>query len=67
MQKNYNNSEEQTYYYAFSEFYFLGEIFAQGEPIPIKMEKTGDDAFEINYKLDVPVREDIYEYIVSEA
>ena len=25
MQKNYNNSEEQTYYYAFSEFYFLGE------------------------------------------
>ena len=49
------------------EFYFLGEIFAQGEPIPIKMEKTGDDAFEINYKLDVPVREDIYEYIVSEA
>lgn len=49
------------------EFYFLGEIYAQGEPIPIKMEKTGDDAFEINYKLDVPVREDIYEYIVREA
>lgn len=49
------------------EFYFLGEVFAQGEPIPIKMEKTKDDAFEINYKLDVPVREDIYEYIVSEA
>lgn len=49
------------------EFYFLGEVFAQGEPIPIKMEKTGDDAFEINYKLDVPVREDIYEYIISEA
>lgn len=49
------------------EFYFLGEVFAQGEPIPIKMEKTGDDAFEINYKLDVPVREDIYEYIVSEV
>ena len=49
------------------EFYFLGEVFAQGEPIPIKMEKTGDDAFEINYQLDVPVREDIYEYIVSEA
>ena len=45
----------------------MGEVFAQGEPIPIKMEKTGDDAFEINYKLDVPVREDIYEYIVSEA
>lgn len=49
------------------EFYFLGEMFAQGEPNPIKMPKTGDDAFEINYRLDVPVREDIYEYIVSEA
>ena len=49
------------------EFYFLGEIYAQDEPVPIKMEKTGDDAFEIRYRLDVPVREDIYEYIVSEA
>ena len=49
------------------EFYFLGEVFAQGEPNPIKMPKTGDDAFEINYKLDVPVREDIYDYIKSEA
>ena len=49
------------------EFYFLGEVFAQGDPNPIKMEKTGDDAFEINYKLDVPVREDIYDYIKCEA
>jgi len=49
------------------EFYFLGEIYAQDEPKPIKMEKTGDNAFEINYKLDVPVRDDIYEYIVSEV
>ncbi|SFA86877.1 Superfamily II DNA or RNA helicase [Acetitomaculum ruminis DSM 5522] len=49
------------------EFYFLGEVFAKDEPIPVKMEKTGDDAFEIRYQLDVPVREDIYEYLVSEA
>ena len=49
------------------EFYFLGEVEAQGEPYPIKMEKTGDDAFEINYKLDVPVREDIFDYLVCEA
>ena len=49
------------------EFYFLGEIFAQGQPKGIKMKKTKDDAFEINYKLDVPVREDIYEYITSEV
>jgi hypothetical protein len=47
------------------EFYFLGEIYAQGEPIPTVMEKTGKEAFEINYKLDVPVREDIYEYIIN--
>ena len=47
------------------EFYFLGEIYAQGEPKPIIMEKTKDNAFEINYRLDVPVREDIYDYIVS--
>ena len=49
------------------EFYFLGEIYAEGNPKPIIMDKTGDNAFEINYKLDVPVRDDIYEYIVSEV
>lgn len=49
------------------EFYFLGEIYAEGAPIPIIMDKTGDNAFEIKYKLDVPVRDDIYEYIVSEV
>ena len=48
------------------EFYFLGEIFAEGSPHPIHMEKTNDDAFEINYRLDVPVRSDIYDYITSE-
>lgn len=59
------------------EFYFLGEIEAEGEPAPVKMsfivtDKDGnvtgtkqDDAFEISYHLDVPVREDIYDYIVS--
>lgn len=49
------------------EFYFLGELYAQNEPTPIIMPKTNDDAFEINYRLDVPVREDIYEYIVGEV
>lgn len=47
------------------EFYFLGEIFANSSPVPIKMKKTKDDAFEINYTLDVPVRDDIYEYMIS--
>lgn len=48
------------------EFYFLGEMYAEGEPHPIIMEKTKDDAFEIDYRLDVPVRSDIYDYIVSD-
>ena len=60
MRKNKDDKEAK-------EFYFLGEVFAQGEPKPITMERTGDDAFEIDYKLDVQVRDDIYEYLVSEA
>ena len=48
------------------EFYFLGEIEAVGEPVPIHMESTNDDAFEILYDLDVEVRSDIYDYIVGE-
>lgn len=48
------------------EFYFLGEIFAEGTPRQIYMEKTKDNAFEIDYRLDVPVRSDIYDYIVSD-
>lgn len=59
VRKNKNDNEAK-------EFYFLGEIFAQGEPKPIHMKATNDDAFEIMYHLDVPVRSDIYDYIVNE-
>lgn len=48
------------------EFYFLGEIYAEGHPTQIQMDKTKDNAFEILYRLDVPVRSDIYDYIVME-
>ena len=51
------------------EFYFLGEVFAVGEPNQIQMqtpEGKTDNAFEINYHMDVPVREDIYNYITGE-
>lgn len=48
------------------EFYFLGEIFAENKPRPIRMEKTNDGAFEIDYRLDVAVRSDIYDYITNE-
>ncbi len=45
------------------EFYFLGEIHATGEPHPVVVENK--KAFEINYKLETPVRSDIYDYITS--
>ena len=51
------------------EFYFLGEIFAEGNPKQIQMETPAgkmDNAFEIYYHLDVPVRDDVYNYIVGE-
>ena len=47
------------------EFYFLGEIEAIGDPFPVVMKETNKNAVEITYRLDVPVREDIYEYIIS--
>ncbi len=47
------------------EFYFLGEINAHGEPEEVTMPESNDKAFEILYKLDVPVRNDIYEYITE--
>lgn len=48
------------------EFYFLGEIFAQGDAKEICLNTDKKEkAFEILYKLDVPVRSDIYDYIVE--
>lgn len=45
------------------EFYFLGEMDAVGKPEPVKVK--GNNAFEIHYRLDQPVRDDIYDYILS--
>ena len=47
------------------EFYFLGEVEAIGEPEPITMPVTKDDAFEITYRLETEVREDIFEYLTT--
>ena len=47
----------------------MGEVYAVGEPNQIQMqtpEGKTDNAFEINYHMDVPVREDIYNYITGE-
>ncbi len=48
------------------EFYFLGEIEAYGQPEVVELEVSNDTAFEIHYRLDVPVRADIYDYLVGE-
>ncbi|NFD78607.1 DUF3427 domain-containing protein [Clostridium botulinum] len=47
------------------EFYFLGKIKAVGKPHQFTMKNTTKTAVEIRYKLITPVREDIYDYIIS--
>ncbi len=48
------------------EFYFMGEIRAVGEPKPVILEKSGDEAFEITYLLEDPVRDELFEYITGD-
>lgn len=45
-------------------FYYLGEVSAQGDPLPVRLS-DGSSAFEINYRLEKTVREDIYAYLTS--
>lgn len=45
------------------EFYYLGKMTPTGQVNEIVMEKANKKAVEIHYQLDVPVREDIYEYL----
>ena len=47
------------------EFYYLGRMVATGEAKEFIMENTNETAVEIGWKLDTPVREDIYDYIVN--
>lgn len=47
------------------EFYYLGRILPTGELKELKMENTNKTVVEIEYNLDTPVREDIYDYIIS--
>nr|MCR5202781.1 DUF3427 domain-containing protein [Lachnospiraceae bacterium] len=47
------------------EFYYLGPMTASGNVEEFTMSNTDKTAVEIEWILDVPVREDIYEYIVS--
>lgn len=47
------------------EFYYLGRMTATGMVREFVMPNTDKTAVEIEWSLDTPVREDIYEYIVN--
>ena len=47
------------------EFYYLGHMTASGNTKEFTMVNTEKTAVEIEWVLDIPVREDIYEYIVN--
>lgn len=47
------------------EFYYLGRIKATGETNQIVMPNTNKTSVEIHYNLDIPVREDLFDYIVD--
>lgn len=48
-----------------NEFYYLGKIKAVGNPNSITMKNTNKPAVEIKYQLYTPVREDLFDYIIS--
>ncbi|MCD8365943.1 MAG: DEAD/DEAH box helicase [Clostridiales bacterium] len=47
------------------EFYYLGRMSASGKAEEFYMPNTTKTAVEIEWNLDTPVREDIYQYIVG--
>lgn len=47
------------------EFYYLGRLHATGTTTDFVMPETTKTAVEITYKLETPVRQDIYEYLVG--
>ena len=47
------------------EFYYLGRMTATGRTQEFVMANTDKTAVEIEWRLDTPVREDIYQYIIN--
>ena len=47
------------------EFYYLGQMHATGQTKQFIMPNTKASAVEIEYELEVPVREDLYRYITD--
>ena len=48
-----------------NKFYYLGRMTSTGFVKEFTMPNTDKTAVEIEWALDTPVREDIYEYIVN--
>ena len=46
------------------EFYYLGRMQATGMSKEFILQNTKKSAVEIEWMLDTPVREDIYEYLI---
>lgn len=47
------------------EFYYLGRIHATGKAHEFTMPNTSKKAVEIEYELETPIREDLYDYITG--
>ena len=60
IRKNKEDRDEST------EFYFLGEIHPTGSFRQIVMQGTTTSAVEIVYKLETPVKGDLYDYFLSD-
>lgn len=59
MRKDKNDKEGK-------EFYFLGEMYPTGEFKPVVPADPSSRVVEITYRLDCPVRHDLYEFIMSD-
>ena len=47
-------------------FYFLGEMKMTGEPKLVARERSGDTVIQFFYKIQTPIREDMYEYFTRD-
>lgn len=48
------------------DYYFLGQIYNTGKKELVNREKVGDTVLKFHYILDIPVREDLYQYLTGE-
>ncbi len=49
-----------------TDYYFMGELNIYGSPEEVYREETNDTVLEFRYTIDVPVREDLYDYFTNE-